>query len=82
MCFGALRTFGRRSLIDAAASVAGIGTCLLAILAQFIEGTGPEPDYQWGRTLSVATILFVTLWVACLKKDAVERVAQHTIEHG
>jgi amino acid transporter len=82
MCFGALRTFGRRSLIDAAASVAGIGTCLLAILAQFIEGTGPEPDYQWGRSLSAATILFVALWVAFLKKDTVERVAQHTIEHG
>jgi hypothetical protein len=81
VCVGALRTFARTSVIGAAAAVVGIGTCLLAILAQFIDGTGPEPDYAWGRTLSIVTALLLAAWAASMNKEVVERVAQHTIEH-
>ena len=73
-----------RDLVDAVATVlawALLATCVLGISAQFVEGTKPAPTYEWGRTVGIVLVVIIAIWAAVSKKDAVDRVAQHAIEH-
>jgi amino acid transporter len=81
VCLGAARNFALKNPIDIAAVVVGLATCVLGISAQFIEGTKPAPEYEWGRTFGIVLVVIIAIWAAVSKKDAVERVAQHAIEH-
>lgn len=81
VCLGAAKTFATSNPIDMGAVLLGLATCVLGILAQFIEGTKPAPSYEWGRTFGIVLVVLVAIWAAVSKKDAVERVAQHTMEH-
>lgn len=81
VCLGAARNFTLKNPIDIAAMVLGLATCVLGITAQFVEGTKPAPAYEWGRTFGIVLVVIIAIWAAVSKKDAVERVAQHAIEH-
>jgi amino acid transporter len=81
VCLGAARNFALKNPIDIAAVVVGLATCVLGISAQFIEGTKPAPEYEWGRTFGIVLVVIIAIWAAVSKKDAVDRVAQHAIEH-
>jgi uncharacterized membrane protein len=63
------------------AVVIGLAVCVLGISAQFVEGTKPAPTYEWGRTFGIVLVVIIAIWAAVSKKDAVDRVAQHAIEH-
>jgi amino acid transporter len=81
VCLGAARTFALKNPIDIGAVVIGLATCVLGISAQFVEGTKPAPTYEWGRTVGIVLVVIIAIWAAVSKKDAVDRVAQHAIEH-
>jgi amino acid transporter len=81
VCLGAARTFALKNPIDIGAVVIGLATCVLGISAQFVEGTKPLPEYEWGRTVGIVLVVIIAIWAAVSKKDAVDRVAQHAIEH-
>lgn len=81
VCLGAAKSFAAKNPIDAAAVLLGLAVCVLGIVAQFVEGTAPAPAYEWGRTFGIALVVIVAIWAAVSKKDAVERVAQHAMEH-
>ena len=81
VCLGAARTFALKNPIDIVAVVIGLAVCVLGISAQFIEGTKPAPEYEWGRTFGIVLVVIIAIWAAVSKKDAVDRVAQHAIEH-
>jgi amino acid transporter len=81
VCLGAARTFALKNPIDIVAVVIGLAVCVLGISAQFVEGTKPAPTYEWGRTFGIVLVVIIAIWAAVSKKDAVDRVAQHAIEH-
>ena len=81
VCLGALKLFATKNPLDLVAAVIGLATCAGGIAAQFIEGTKPAPSYEWGRTLGIALAVLVAIWAAVAKKDVVDKVAQHAMEH-
>jgi len=81
VCVGALKLFAMKNLLDLGGAVLGLVTCGLGIAAQFISGTEPSPGAVWGRTLGLILVVLVAIWAAIAKKDVIERVAQHAIEH-
>ncbi len=81
VCLGAAKTFALKKPIDIGAVVLGLAVCVLGISAQFVEGTKPAPEYEWGRTVGIVLVVIIAIWAAVSKKDAVDRVAQHAIEH-
>lgn len=81
VCVGALKLFATKKPLDLVAAVIGLATCAGGIAAQFIEGTKPAPEYEWGRTLGIALAVLVGIWAAVAKKDVVDKVAQHAMEH-
>ena len=81
VCLGALKLFATKNPLDLVAAVIGLATCAGGIAAQFIEGTKPGPTYEWGRTLGIALAVLVAIWAAVAKKDVVDKVAQHAMEH-
>ena len=81
VCLGAAKNFALKNPLDIGAVLLGLAVCVLGIAAQFIEGTKPAPEYEWGRTFGIVLVVVIAIWAAVSKKDAVDRVAQHAIEH-
>ncbi|MCE9623780.1 MAG: APC family permease [Actinomycetia bacterium] len=81
VCLGALKLFATKNPLDLGGAILGLATCAGGIAAQFIEGTKPAPDYEWGRTFGIVIAILVAIWAAVAKKDVVAKVAQHATEH-
>src|SRR6185295_8117412 len=78
---GALATFATRRPIDLVAALLGLATCVLGIAAQFVEGTAPTGDAQWGIWLSLIGIVVCVLWIALSKRENLEKAGKHALQH-
>jgi amino acid transporter len=81
LCVGALKNFATRKPLDFIAAIIGLATVLLAIYSQFWKETAPVASELWGRHLSLILLGLTAVWVAVSKKEAIDKVGQHTIHH-
>ncbi|MFZ9629050.1 MAG: APC family permease [Ilumatobacteraceae bacterium] len=81
VCLGALKLFALKNPIDVVAAVIAIGVCALGVAAQFISGLEPAPPAQWSRIAAIVIAVVVAIYAATAKKDVIESVAQHAMEH-
>ena len=81
LCVGALKNFATRKPLDFIAAVIGLATVLLAIYSQFWKDTAPIGSELWGRHLSLILLGLTAVWVGVSKKEAIDKVGQHTLHH-
>ena len=81
LCVGALKNFATRKPLDFIAAIIGLATVLLAIYSQFWKETAPIASELWGRHLSLILLGLTAVWVAVSKKEAIDKVGQHTVHH-
>lgn len=82
VALGALATFARRKPIDLVASLVGLATCVLGVAAQFIEGTAPTGDAEWGIWLGLIGIGACVLWIAVSKRENLEKAGNHALQNA
>jgi amino acid transporter len=82
VCIGALKSFATKRPIDLVAAIVGLVTTVLGVGAQFYDKTKPVGDAQWGIWIGLTILVLAGAWAALAKRDAVDRVAQHTLHHA
>ena len=81
LCVAALKNFALKKPIDLIAAVFGLATVVLAIYSQFWKETAPIGSELWGRHLSLILIAIALIWALASKKEAIDKVGQHTVHH-
>ncbi|MGZ4702280.1 MAG: APC family permease [Ilumatobacteraceae bacterium] len=81
LCVAALKNFALKKPVDLIAAVIGLATVLLAIYSQFWKETAPVGSELWGRHLSLILIVIALIWAIASKKEAIDKVGQHTVHH-
>ena len=81
LCVAALKNFALKKPIDLIAAVVGLATVVLAIYSQFWKETAPVGSELWGRHLSLILIAIALVWALASKKEAIDKVGQHTVHH-
>ncbi len=81
LCVAALKNFALKKPIDLIAAVVGLATVVLAIYSQFWKETAPVGSELWGRHLSLILIAIALIWSMASKKEAIDKVGQHTVHH-
>lgn len=81
VCLGAIKLFAMKNPLDVSAAVIAIAVCALGVAAQFISGLEPAPPAQWSRIAAIAIAVIVAVYAAAAKKDVIDNVAQHAMEH-
>jgi amino acid transporter len=81
LCVAALKNFALKKPIDLIAAIVGLATVVLAIYSQFWKQTAPVGSELWGRHLSLILIGITLIWVLASKKEAIDKVGQHTVHH-
>ena len=81
LCVAALKNFALKKPIDLIAAVIGLATVVLAIYSQFWKETAPVGSELWGRHLSLILIGIALVWALASKKEAIDKVGQHTVHH-
>ena len=81
LCVAALKNFALKKPIDLIAAVVGLATVVLAIYSQFWKETAPVGSELWGRHLSLILIGIALVWALASKKEAIDKVGQHTVHH-
>jgi amino acid transporter len=82
LCVGALKNFATKKPLDLVAAVIGLATVLLAIYSQFWKETAPVASELWGRHLSLILLAIAVIWAVASKKEAIDKVGQHTVHHS
>lgn len=82
LCVGAIRSFAIRKPLDLIAAVIGLATVVLAIYSQFWKETAPVASELWGRHLSLILLALAAIWAGVSRKDAIDKVGQHTVHHA
>jgi peptidoglycan/LPS O-acetylase OafA/YrhL len=80
LCIGGLRRLARRP-VDIVAAIVGLVIAGLGVAAQFVEGTAPVDDAEWGIYIALGALAVIAVWALTRTKTAVGRVAQHTLHH-
>lgn len=81
LCVAALKNFALRKPIDLIAAVVGLATVILAIYSQFWKDTAPVASELWGRHIALILLGVALIWTIVSRKEAVEKVGQHTVHH-
>ncbi len=81
LCVAALKNFALKKPIDLIAAIIGLATVVLAIYSQFWKETAPVGSELWGRHLSLILIALALVWAIGSKKEAIDKVGQHTVHH-
>ena len=81
LCVAALKNFALKKPIDFIAAIIGLATVVLAIYSQFWKETKPAGSELWGRHLSLILMGVALVWAIASKKEAIDRVGQHTVHH-
>jgi hypothetical protein len=77
-----LKSFATKRPIDLVAALVGLVTTALGVGAQFYDKTKPVGDAQWGIWIGLVILALAAAWAAAAKREAVDRVAQHTLHHA
>jgi amino acid transporter len=82
LCVAALKSFAVKKPLDLIAAIIGLATVVLAIYSQFWKETAPVGSELWGRHLSLILLAVALVWALVSKKEAIDKVGQHTVIHS
>lgn len=81
LCVAALKNFALKKPLDLIAAVIGLATVVLAIYSQFWKETAPVASELWGRHLALILLGVALIWTIASRKEAIDKVGQHTVHH-